>query len=677
MSTKWWEKPYRIVQTNLREIDARLDPREVVRSVKEFPANVLLFNVGGIVAFYPTDLEYHYRNRFLESDLLREVVDEAHRQGIYVVGRFDFSKATKKVYMDHPDWFWHTPEGKPVIYNGLYHTCINGGWYRHYAMEILNEALGRYELDGLFFNMFGYQVRDYSGNYWGVCHCPGCKRLFNEAYGMHLPLTEDWRDPAFRNYVQFRKDTSQNVARMIYEHIKKIRPDIGVMLRFDTSDLMRGEVNRAVDRELPEWGHWSGEQARWMAAFGRGKPYSSTLVHFIDIPYRFSADGEGCQGLRLAQQLANGAQPDYYVLGTLDQEDTKPYAKVRELFSHHEKDSTYYTGCASCARIGLYYSETTRMFKGDGKSRYDWHFRGMYKALVEEHLPFDLVLDHRVVSDGDALTQLQRYSVIVIPNAANLSDRECKLLDEYVRSGGRLLATYETGMYDERGLLREQFPLKSLGVTRVEWVENDVRSAYIRIDESQFPGFEKTRLVILDEGYVYVEAQEEAKPRFRLVPPSRYGPPELCYPLETSGRPGAIEYVFGDGKAIFLPWPVDKLYYRHGLEDHRKLIANLITELSPEARILETNAPPQVEITVYRQETNYQLRLVNYTGHQQTAYHPPVAVHGITVSFNLPDKPKEVKALVTGSEVPYEYADGQLSLSLPPLEYYELVVASW
>ena len=40
----WWHKePIRLVQTNLREIDARRDPREIVREVKAFGANAILF----------------------------------------------------------------------------------------------------------------------------------------------------------------------------------------------------------------------------------------------------------------------------------------------------------------------------------------------------------------------------------------------------------------------------------------------------------------------------------------------------------------------------------------------------------------------------------------------------------------------------------------------------------
>ncbi len=51
------DEPIRLVQTNLRETDAVLNPKRHVRQVAEFGANALLFNLGGIVAFYPTRVD--------------------------------------------------------------------------------------------------------------------------------------------------------------------------------------------------------------------------------------------------------------------------------------------------------------------------------------------------------------------------------------------------------------------------------------------------------------------------------------------------------------------------------------------------------------------------------------------------------------------------------------------
>ena len=47
---EWWLKPHRMLQTNLREIDATMDIDQYIRELKQWGVNVVKFNVGGIVA---------------------------------------------------------------------------------------------------------------------------------------------------------------------------------------------------------------------------------------------------------------------------------------------------------------------------------------------------------------------------------------------------------------------------------------------------------------------------------------------------------------------------------------------------------------------------------------------------------------------------------------------------
>lgn len=124
-------------------------------------------------------------------DTFGEVLREAHARGIRIIGRFDFSKANKDAFDAHPEWFFRRADGEPAIYNGLYQACINGGWYREKAVEILSEALDRYDVDGLFFNMFSNPAADYGGHPLGICHCDNCKRLYQQRYHRALPDKPD------------------------------------------------------------------------------------------------------------------------------------------------------------------------------------------------------------------------------------------------------------------------------------------------------------------------------------------------------------------------------------------------------------------------------------------------------------------------------------------------------
>jgi len=85
-------------------------------------------------------------------DFCGEALDEAKALGLRFIARLDLSKCHKHVYESRPEWFFRRADGAPQIYNGLYSTCVNGGYYQEYGFEIMQEVLSRYEIDGFFFN---------------------------------------------------------------------------------------------------------------------------------------------------------------------------------------------------------------------------------------------------------------------------------------------------------------------------------------------------------------------------------------------------------------------------------------------------------------------------------------------------------------------------------------------
>jgi hypothetical protein len=108
----WWmREPIRWVQTNLRENDAALKPATFVREVAHFDANALLMALGGISAFYPSKVQFHYVSPYIPKghDTFGEVLELAHQHGIHVIGRFDFSKTHKDAWDAHPEWFSKRP----------------------------------------------------------------------------------------------------------------------------------------------------------------------------------------------------------------------------------------------------------------------------------------------------------------------------------------------------------------------------------------------------------------------------------------------------------------------------------------------------------------------------------------------------------------------------------------
>ena len=173
--------------------------------------------------------------------MFSDVVKEAHARGIRVVGRYDLSKTQKAAYDAHPEWFFRKADGNPVVYNGLYSTCINGGYYRGQAMNILAEGLERYDVDGLFFNMFGNQSTDYSGAYVGLCHCDSCRVRYRALYAREIPERADG------DYRKFLLTSAREVSEAIGKLIRQKRPHAGYFNYMqEYTDGIMSESNTAV-----------------------------------------------------------------------------------------------------------------------------------------------------------------------------------------------------------------------------------------------------------------------------------------------------------------------------------------------------------------------------------------------------------------------------------------------
>ncbi|MCL5271695.1 MAG: beta-galactosidase trimerization domain-containing protein, partial [bacterium] len=149
-------------------------------------------------------------------------------------------------------------------------------------------------------------------------------------------------------------------------------------------------------------------------------------------------------------------------------------------------------------------------------------YLGLASMLMEEHIPYVHLFDNTL--DKDTLDQ---FKVILLPNVACLSEEACAALIGYVERGGRLIATYETSLYDEWGNRRPDFALANLfGVSYRRTVDKVAREPHFWVREVTDPAINdgqkgltwQTRrtMVSLKEG-----AQVLANETSRL-----FGPPE-------------------------------------------------------------------------------------------------------------------------------------------------------
>src|SRR6266542_437682 len=414
---EWWTRPFRIFQTNIREVDSGLDVERNVRDIVDFGCNVWLLNAGGIVSHYPSKLSHQHPSPWLKDrpsgDLSKDAVEEAHKHGVRVMARCDFSKVHRDVFEEHPHWAYASPKGERQIYNGLYSCCPSGPYYQEKSLEVIAEILDNYQVDAFFFNWFNYSVRDYSHKYYGPCHCANCQRRFGEfAPGLPLPNTESYAEPGYAAWRRYTRDTLSDIAGRVRQLIKSRRPDVALLLSYNP-DVIFHEINNAVERPLPLWRYHAGEVAKTSRSAHPERPVAINCVMFWDIPYRFAAEQPGMVQLSLAQVIANGANPYAYVLGhTANQPDRKNYPAVKRMMQFHKANEGWYVGAVPRSDV-LLVSPTQAMeaYGDEGTAKAQSAFRGAYRALVESHIPFDALPDTQL-KDADADGRLAGYKAV-------------------------------------------------------------------------------------------------------------------------------------------------------------------------------------------------------------------------------------------------------------------------
>lgn len=609
----WWtQKRYRMIQNNLRDIDACMDVDRYVEYLKEFGANVCMVGCGGITAFHPTRLECQKTSPYLRDDFFGKLLARCHENQIRVIARFDFSKAHSQFLNTHPEWFSRTALGDPVLFHDTAATCVNGPYQQELSLEILKEVISQYPVDGVFFNMFGYQTYDYSGRYVGICQCESCKRRFLEYSGMELPAGEEETDPAFRRYKEFKRDTTTGLLNKIYRKVKQWNPEAAVCTYSHKGvDLVRNESNSAVDRPLPFWMMTSEDNVSCVKGTYSDRFSSNCVINAVDIFYRFMGVSPYLNELRLYGAMAAGGNLDWCIIGDFETyPDGQNFEGTRKVFSFHEKYERYLNCLASCADILL-------VNPMEGK-RAGTEYRGIFKMLKEAHLLFD-VLDGRETKILEE--RAGDYRVIILPGVETLPEGTVRKLSE---SPAMIIGT---------GIALQNHPpaLGELFCLRLKEDVVPVRGSYMLTEPKEiFRSFEKRDWVYLDQEFRLMEPEKENKNYVPFISSARYGPPERCFGHVVTDQSCIT---VREGKAVYFPWMPGTLYYSQGYEDFKNMFLDILESQAPLRKKVEVEAPPCIEVFFDRcGEGQYLLQLLNYSGYNGTTFHAPLPVE-VEVKF--------------------------------------------
>jgi hypothetical protein len=255
----------------------------------------------------------------------------------------------------------------------------------------------------------------------------------------------------------------------------------------------------------------------------------------------------------------------------------------------------------------------------------------MTAALVRARIPYALISAAALGAPGGA-SRLDGYQAVVLPGVAALSDQACATLDRYVRTGGGVVATGETSLYDPRGRRRLDLGLgDALGATLEAGTPPAgaaaARPAYLRFTHA--PGerppplragpaaafgadWQQTALLpftghLLRTGPRPGPSGAGATVALTHVPAFPTHPPEFAYPTQEGVGPPALYLVPSSragglgGRVAYLPAEVDHAYWQRRRPDHAALLAALVRWVAGGSAPVEVCGPGLVDVHAYVQ----------------------------------------------------------------------------
>ena len=675
------------------------DPDFWLSYFKRVHAQGVLLSAGGVVAFYPTKVPFHHRSQWMgNTDPLGYLVNGCRKMNMAIILRTD-PHATRQDAMDaHPGWIAVTADGKKRKHwanPDLWVTCALGPYNFEFMVAVNKEIMQQYQPDAIFSNRW-------SGH--GVCYCDHCKKNFKDFSGLALPGTitqsnstampsGNTADPAYRMYTQWRTARLKELWFLWDAEIRREKASARFIPNGFPDKLTTGQHSdfffadqQARSGVIPPWSN--GLHAKQLRATMGMKPQVGIFTVGVEEQYRWKDSVQTEAEIRawVSEGTANGLLPCFVKFsGVLyDKRWLDPVAKIYQAYYKNEK---YLRNTAPLARVAIVYSEQTERNYG-GKSwqqNFADHQKGIYHALIEDRMPFEMVNDRLMDAKN-----LKAFKLLILPNIAALSNTQCDQLKKFVENGGSLLATYETSLYDEEGRPRKDFGLSELlGVSFDGATEGPLQNSYLHIKKDpltkQFhpivKGLEDTYRIINGTHRVRVSPKQDFPSPVTLIPSYPDLPMEDVYPRvgDTDTREVYLRE-FGKGRVAYIPWDIDRTFWQILSSDHGRLLGNIVRWTLNEAPLVTVKGPGVIDVTVWQQAHSMTVHLVNLTN--------PMMMKGpfrellpvdAEVTINIPANKKAagIHLLMSGKKLAAEWRNGSLHANVPRILDHEIIAVDF
>lgn len=683
----WANNAMRWAQVAFTEEDPpRYDPSFWFDLFKKTHVEAATLSAGGDIAFYPTKVPLHKRARDLgDRDMLGEMIKGCRALKMSVVCRVDPHAMSEEAYAAHPEWAACTADGKPRRHwaaADMWVTCQNGGFYFDFMPAVLKEITELYGPEGFF------------GNRWagsGMCWCNTCRAKFRAATGLELPTGNDPQEPRRKAYILWNAQMRAAQFKLWNDTVAAVKKDCFFSPNGglnDPNNVIHPLV--AVDRQgrsgtTPLW--MMGKYSKQVRAYMQNLPVYGLFNVGIEDTNRWKDSVQRPAELEAWAHagIAQGFRP-WFCKFNARIFDPRWVAPVTKIFQWHFANDRYMRNTANLAKVAILNSTQSGTFTaggvapeaGDGiraAQRVGDSQNGYYQALVEARIPFEMADDRQMEPQ-----HISRYRVLVLPDVAALSDRQCQQLRDFVAAGGRIVATGETSLYDELGKKRENFGLADLFGCDYVKTEAGLKNSYLtpRPPHPLVHGLEDAPRIIAATQQLTVRPHAPGPAPLTLVPSYPDLPMERVFPdRERTDIPMAFCREVGSGRVVYFPMDIDRTFWEVLHADLQVVLANAVAWAMDAPQPMTVTGPGLLDISCWRQSRSITAHLLNLNNPMMMKgpYREMLPAGPYTVSLALPAGAKVagVKLLESGTAAKTRAAAGRLIVEVPRIRLHEVV----
>jgi hypothetical protein len=427
------------------------------------------------------------------------IADELHKHGIKVGLYVGGTMFTETLYHELPEaknWEQRNQDNHWVPYGSQtfrHYACPNEPKYRDYLKKILKIGVKDLHADQIVFDNLMLQPEPDS------CRCPRCIAAFHDYLRKKYPTTEaaerrfgirnvDWiipnewdnaaqpdsiaalNDPALQEWTRFRCESLARYADDLSDYVKSLNPNVAVLMNIKGVYSWNRYWVNAVYHPLYA-GHvdilafdTGGYDARIDAKTGAlvSQIRSYKMARLIGA----SCDAPLGDELLCAQNMAFAYEsPVSGYAGSPWMAARSGTTPILEFYRNYFQ--RYYTGTRNVADVAVLRNWPSMAYSINAAYV---PATLMEQVLIQHKILFDLLFD-------EGLTHLDRYQSVILAGQECVSDTQAKLLLDYVRRGGTLVVTDNTGEYNdwrEKRRVNPFLPARNEGKGRIVYIKQVV-----------------------------------------------------------------------------------------------------------------------------------------------------------------------------------------------------------